>query len=88
MKAVVTVVGEDRIGIISEISTILAQKGVNILDVEQTIFDHNFSMMMHVELKESTSFQTLKQNFKSKEEQLNLQINLYNDQIFKRMHNI
>lgn len=88
MRAIITVVGKDRVGIISEISSILANKKVNILDVEQTIFDNNFSMMMHIELPKKISFKTLKSKLKSKQEKLKLEINLYNEMIFKKMHNL
>lgn len=45
MKAVVSVLGEDQVGIIAKVSTLLAQKQINILDVSQTIMDGNFVIM-------------------------------------------
>ncbi|MGN0817890.1 MAG: ACT domain-containing protein, partial [Candidatus Coproplasma sp.] len=50
MRAVVTVVGKDKTGIISKVSTFLADKGVNILDISQTIMDEYFAMIMLVDL--------------------------------------
>ena len=88
MKAVVTVIGQDRVGIISEVSTILAQEKVNILDVSQTILGSNFTMMMHVELKDQSRFQNLIDLFKEKEEVLNLKIKLFNEDIFSAMHRL
>ena len=88
MKSIITVVGKDRVGIISEISSLLAKKNVNILDVEQTIFDNNFSMMMHIELPKDLHFKDLKEKLKSKQDKLKLEINLYNEKIFKKMHNL
>lgn len=88
MKAVVTVVGQDRIGIISEVSTLLANNEVNILDVDQTIFDENFTMMMHVDLGENTQFHEIKKILEDQQKELNLEINIYNEKIFKKMHSI
>lgn len=88
MKAVVTVVGKDRIGIISEVSTLLANNEVNILDVDQTIFDENFTMMMHVHLGKNTQFHEIKKILEDQQNDLNLAINIYNEKIFKKMHSI
>ena len=45
MKAIVTVIGKDRIGIIAQVSSILAKNMVNILDISQTILQENFTMI-------------------------------------------
>ena len=50
MKAVVTVLGKDRTGIIAEVSHLLYLKGVNVLDISQTIMEGCFTMMMVVDL--------------------------------------
>ncbi len=50
MKAVVTVLGKDRTGIIAEVSHLLYLKGVNILDISQTILSGMFTMIMLLEL--------------------------------------
>jgi len=88
MKAVVTVIGQDRIGIISEVATILAQERVNILDVSQTILGTNFTMMMHVDVGDLSKFQCLVEKFKNEEERLNLKMKLYNETIFSAMHSL
>ena len=54
MKAVVTVVGEDRVGIIAEVCTHLANYGVNVLDISQTVMEGFFTMMMVVETEKAT----------------------------------
>ena len=46
MRAIVTVIGKDRVGIIAEVCAILAQKGVNILDISQTVMQNYFTMIM------------------------------------------
>ena len=50
MKAVITVVGKDRVGIIAGVSRILADNGVNILDISQTIMREMFTMIMLVNI--------------------------------------
>lgn len=88
MKAILTVVGEDRIGIIAEISALLSKNKINILDVEQTIFDNNFSMMMNVLIPEEVHFLEIKEALKNKGKEINLQVDLFNSEIFKQMHRI
>ena len=50
MRAVVTVVGKDKTGIIAKVSAFLAEKGVNILDISQTILQDYFAMIMLVDM--------------------------------------
>jgi len=88
MKAVVTVIGQDRVGIISEVATILAQEKVNILDVSQTILGTNFTMMMHIEISEEYKLQKLIDQFKAKEKLFNLKIKLFNEDVFNAMHTV
>ena len=54
MKAIITVVGKDRVGIIAAVSAELAGVSVNILDISQTIMQDNFTMMMSVDLAKSS----------------------------------
>ena len=53
-KAIITVVGKDTVGIIAKVCTYLAEKGVNVLDITQTILSGYFNMMMIVDLAAST----------------------------------
>ena len=50
--AVVTVLGKDRVGIIADVSRLLADYGINIKDISQTILDDIFTMVMMVDLKD------------------------------------
>ena len=50
--AVVTVLGKDRVGIIADVSRLLADYGININDISQTILDDIFTMVMMVDLKD------------------------------------
>lgn len=52
MRAIITVVGKDKVGIIAAISSLLAQNNVNILDISQTIMQGFFTMIMLVDLKD------------------------------------
>ena len=54
MRGIVTVVGKDKVGIIAGVSQKLAEQAINILDVSQTIMDDYFTMMMLVDLTNST----------------------------------
>ena len=54
-KCVITVVGKDTVGIIAKVCTYLADTGINILDISQTIVSGYFNMMMIVDLSNSTS---------------------------------
>ena len=57
MKAIVTVVGKDQVGIIAGVCNTLAEENINVLDISQTIMQGYFTMMMVVDLKEcATSF--------------------------------
>ena len=49
MKAIVTVVGADKVGIIAKVSAYLAKHSINIADISQTILSGNFVMMMMVD---------------------------------------
>ena len=55
MKAIITVIGKDRVGIIHDVSKILLEKNINILDISQTILNGCFTMMMVVEFTDENS---------------------------------
>jgi ACT domain-containing protein len=57
--AVVTVLGRDRVGIIADVSRLLADYGININDISQTILDDIFTMVMMVDLKDLVRFEEL-----------------------------
>ncbi|HHW70074.1 MAG TPA: ACT domain-containing protein [Clostridiales bacterium] len=89
MKAIVTVIGKDKIGIISNISTILAKYGVNILDISQTILQGYFTMMMFVDLKNmDISFAKLKEELDLLGNKLEVSIIIQQEDVFKAMHRI
>ena len=89
MKAVVTVVGQDRVGIIAEVCTHLAQYGVNVLDISQTVMQGYFTMMMVVDTEESTvSLAELAKVTEEKGREMELSIRLQRADIFKAMHRV
>ncbi len=89
MKAIITVVGKDKVGIIAAVSGMLAECGVNILDISQTIMNENFIMMMSVDLAGSTvTLKELKKRLGEIGEKMGLVINLYNEELFNSMHRI
>ena len=51
MKAIITVLGKDQVGIIAGVSSLLAKWNVNVLDISQTILQENFTMVMLVDLE-------------------------------------
>jgi ACT domain-containing protein len=89
MKAVITVVGKDKIGIIAGTTNVLSEYGVNILDISQTILQDYFTMVMVVDLKEmKIDFESLKDNIDKKGQALGVSIKIQHEDIFNAMHQI
>ena len=89
MRAVITVIGTDRVGIIAGVSTILADSNVNILDITQTTMQGLFTMMMLVDIsKANISFEKLSSRLSAKGDDLGLKIRVQHEDIFKSMHEI
>ena len=89
MKAIITVIGVDQIGIIAEVSTLLAEKKVNILDINQTVLGEYFTMTMLVDLENlEIPLEELKKELNKKGEKLGLSIKLQHEDIFRSMHRI
>ena len=89
MRAIITVVGEDKVGIIAGISSVLAEANVNILDISQTTLQEYFTMMMMVDISElEISMEKLKHQLKEKGEELGVSVKLQHEDIFRSMHRI
>ncbi|MDD4634997.1 MAG: ACT domain-containing protein [Dehalococcoidales bacterium] len=89
MRAVITVIGTDKIGIIAGVSTILAEAGVNILDITQTTMQELFTMIMLVDIsKANISFEQLSSRLSAKGDEIGLKIRIQHEDIFKSMHEI
>ena len=89
MRAVVTVTGKDKTGIIAKVSAFLAQQGVNIEDISQTIMSEYFAMIMVVDLSEAKSeLAVLAQECADLGKQIGMAIYVQQEDIFNAMHNI
>ena len=89
MKAIVTVIGKDRVGIIAAVCTQLAAYQVNVLDISQTVMQGYFTMMMVVDVSQSTlPLAELAQQMDEKGKQMNLSIRLQREDIFDAMHRV
>lgn len=90
MKAIVSVLGQDRPGIIARVSTALFESNVNILDINQTVLrDELFVMTCFVDLsKMNTSFGDLKQKLEGVAQGLGMEIRLQREEIFRSMHRV
>lgn len=89
MKAIITVVGKDRVGIIAAVSGACADSSVNILDISQTIMQDNFTMMMSVDLEgAAVSLKEFKSLLGGIGDRMGLVINLYNEELFNSMHRV
>lgn len=88
-KAIITVVGKDTVGIIAKVCTYLAEKGVNVLDITQTILSGYFNMMMIVDLAASTkSFAEVSNELDTLGESIGVTIKIQKAEIFEKMHRI
>ena len=89
MRAVITVIGTDRVGIIAGVSAILADANVNILDITQTTMQGLFTMIMLVDISKSNiDFEQLSSRLSVKGDELGLKIRVQHEDIFKSMHEI
>lgn len=89
MKAVVTVVGKDRVGIIASVCTALAEYQVNVLDINQTVMQGYFTMMMVAEVSAcNVPLAELVSKMDEMGKQMGLSIRVQREDIFEAMHRI
>lgn len=89
MRAVITVLGFDRVGIIAGVTAVLAESNANILDISQTIMSDIFNMIMIVDLSSSSSdYPELQKKLLEKGEDLGVEVRLQREEIFRSMHRI
>jgi ACT domain-containing protein len=89
MKAVITVLGKDRVGIIAGVTAALAERQVNILDISQTILQDYFTMIMLVELLAGAPpLPDLAQELDEVGARLGVQVRLQHDAVFTAMHRV
>ena len=89
MRAVVTVTGKDKVGIIALTSNECARFGANIIDISQTVLKEYFAMIMFVEIDNiNCDFSTFVADMKSIGEENGVDIRVMHEDIFNTMHNI
>ena len=89
MRAVITVVGKDKVGIIAEVSRVLSENRVNILDISQTIMQDMFTMIMLVDVSEAAiAFSALSDTLSGLGNALGLTIHIQHEDLFNSMHRI
>ena len=89
MKAIVTVIGKDRVGIIALVSQLLAERGVNVLDISQTVMQEYFTMMMVVDTAQcAVPFDALAADLADYGQNRGLSVRIQREDIFNAMHKI
>ena len=89
MKAIITVLGKDKVGIISGVSNALSNMNINILDISQTIMNNVFTMIMQVDIAGATvEFSKIAENLRAESEKLGVEIRIQHEDIFNSMHRI
>jgi len=87
--AILSVLGEDRVGIVAAVSKVLAEAGANIEDIRQTIISGIFSMTMLVAIDEdSTPFGEVQKRLDQAGAELGVQITLQREDVFRYMHRL
>lgn len=89
MKAVITIVGRDQVGIVAMVSGLLAENGVNVLNINQNILDGFFNMLMISDISKcKVSLKELQQILQEKGQTIGLEIKVQHEDIFNIMHRI
>jgi ACT domain-containing protein len=88
-RVIVTVIGQDKVGIIAAVSSLLADAGGNIIDISQTTLREFFAMIMMVDLEKATQpFDEIKRRLNRKGDEMGLRIDAQHEDVFKYMHRI
>ena len=87
MRAIITVIGKDTVGIIAKISNLLFENNINILDISQTIMQDMFTMIMLVDMQ-GKNVGDIADDIKKIEKEMNLSIHVQHEDIFNLMHRV
>lgn len=87
-RAIITVLGSDRPGIVASVTGALADREANILDISQTILQGIFTMTMFVDLGSTAEFSELKTKLDELSEKLGVQITLQREEVFRFMYRL
>lgn len=89
MKAVITVIGRDAVGILAKVSNICAESNANVIEVTQSVMQEMFAMIMLVDITNITGdFSVLQDNLGALGDSLGLKIHTMHEDIFNSMHSI
>ena len=88
MKAIVSVLGKDKMGIIAKVSAQLYEDKINIIDISQKIMQGYFTMIMFVEVPDALSMEIIADKFNKLGEELGVEIKIQHEDIFNSMHKI
>ena len=88
-KAIITVIGKDKVGIIAKVTNTLAECKVNVLDITQTILQDMFTMMMIVDISGSgMDISSIREKLALTGDELGVEIRIQHEDIFNSMHRI
>jgi ACT domain-containing protein len=88
-RAIITIIGSDRVGIIAGIASVIAEANVNILDISQSVIREFFTMIMMIDLGGATlTFEELNARLAGKAKELAVRVEMQREEIFKTMHRI
>ncbi len=89
MKAVITVLGKDTVGILGKVSTACAEEGVNIIEVTQSVMQDLFAMIMLADIKDSkVTIDELTKKLEKVTEEMGMKVHVMHEDIFNSMHKI
>lgn len=89
MRAVITVAGKDRTGIIAQVTAFLAEREINVVDISQTIMDEHFAMIMLVDLSKATvQLAALVGQCEELGAKIGMNIHVQHEEIFNAMHGV
>ena len=88
VKAIVTVIGKDKKGIIARVSGALAEAGANVEDISHTVMQGYFMMMMLVDISGAEKIRDLGDSLDALGEEIGVKIRIQHEDIFNAMHRI
>ena len=89
MRAIITVIGTDQVGIIAKVSALLAKTGCNIVDLSQTVMQEFFTMIMLVDLTTcNVEFGVLREQMDALGQEIGMDVRIQREEIFNSMHRI
>lgn len=89
MKAILTVIGKDQVGIVHQVAQICAESNINIRDINQTLMEGYFTMVVLLDLEKSpNTLVEVQDKFNQLGDKMELKIKLQNEEIFNSIYNI